>query len=46
MFLLANSCRFIVIVRNKFADFSPKLVECVFFEEKNRYKEHLALASL
>jgi len=46
MFLLAHSCRFFLIVRNKFADVLPKLAEYVFFEEKYSYKECLTPASL
>ena len=32
MFLIAQSCRFLQIVRNKFSGLTSKLVKSVFFE--------------
>lgn len=41
MFLIAFCCRFLQVIRNKFASVFSKLAECVFFEKKQRHKEYL-----
>lgn len=36
MFLIVDSCRYLQIIRNKFATLISKLVESVFFEVLNQ----------